>query len=131
MHLLTCPKLECFTGSLIVGTCDTIADLLRVTDLANLANLLNPANRSPAVSIIKHKNKSNTQHAATAQRQEKRKKKKYNKKIKEPNKGMAQRCSDGVIWSDSATTNLEISTHWKHSSLLFTLTNIEKKFFDQ
>jgi len=43
---LTCARLDCLPESFRVGkceeNCDTSTDLLLVTDLANLANLLNP-----------------------------------------------------------------------------------------
>lgn len=40
-YTLTCPKFDCFAGSLMVGTCE-LNCLLRVTDLANLANFDRP-----------------------------------------------------------------------------------------
>lgn len=52
--VLTCAKCDCtcLVESLMDTGCDENCDtsvLLRVTDLASLANLLRPANRSPGV----------------------------------------------------------------------------------
>lgn len=69
---LTWPILECLVGSvLIIGTWDEIcwvkADLLRVTERANLANLLNPLEASSSIGCFKavislkvNKNKTTT-----------------------------------------------------------------------